>query len=92
MSDEECVLGVRSDAEAVVGPASYEPDDLAVGIGHHQLALLVNGRELDVGKVVAHQFRAFNAEGLEAVALLHRPDDEGKNNLVGIERGDISPT
>ena len=92
MSDEESMLGVGSDAETVVGAASYEPDDVCLRIGEHELLLFFDGRELDVGEIVAHEFRAFHSEGMETVALLHRPDSDGEYDLVCIERSDVGIT
>ena len=86
MSNLECALSVGSNTETVVSPATYKPDNDTFCVGQHQLELLVNGGDLRIGEVVAHQLRAFHAERMETVTRLNRSDGHGEYDFVSIER------
>ena len=64
-----------------------QPDNVSLAVAYYQRASFLEYREMTVGQVIAHQFGAFHAKRLEAVALSYGSYDQGKGHLAGIERG-----
>lgn len=87
--DLEDAAGARGDFVAIVETVADDPHDVVVGLEDEAVAFLL-GAELEVGEEVADFLAAaFHAQGAEGVAGGPVTEEEGVDDFVEVDGGDV---